>query len=1044
MKTVGKSVSFPEMEEQILEKWRKGNHFKKSVAQRKNSEEYVFFDGPPFANNLPHYGHLLAGIIKDIIPRYWTMRGYHVDRRFGWDTHGLPVEMEIEKELGIVGQDIKDIGIDKFNEACRASVLKYSKEWERTVLRTGRWVDFENRYLTMQSSFMESVWWVFKNLWDNDLIYEGHRVLPYSVGCHTPLSNFEASSDYRDVQDPAITLTMPLVDRPEVKMLVWTTTPWTLPSNLAVAAHPDIDYVEIEDKSDSTHYIMAKSLISSFFKKKTDYEIIKEMKGHELEGIQYTPLFDFFAELADEGAFRVVIDDYVTAEDGTGLVHLAPAYGEDDYRVCSRDNIPMVDPVNNDGKFTSEVKNWAGMYIKDADPLIIKNLKNRQRLVKHKTLVHSYPYCERSGYPLIYKAMPVWFVNVKKIKDKIIANNKLTNWVPEHIKTGRFGKWLEGARDWNISRNRYWGTPIPLFRCNNEECEHIDVAGSIAELEKLSGEKIDDLHMHMIDHLSWKCPKCGGEVKRISEVLDCWFESGSMPYAQYHYPFENKEKVEKGLPADFIAEGLDQTRGWFYTLMILSTALFDKPAFKNVVVNGLILAEDGKKMSKRLQNYPAPDSILDQHGADALRLYLINSGLVKAEDLKFSEKGVRDVVRLILLPLWNAYRFFLTYAIIDNFDPQTIPEHLPSDNVLDRWILSRVETLNRKVQEEMDKYRLFKVVPALVEFIDDLTNWYIRLNRRRFWKPGLLKDKLQAYSTLHEVLRHFSLIMAPFTPFLAEEIYCNLTDADFIDNSVHLQDFPKPETAKMDKKLEHSFALMQEAILIGRSLREQHNIGVRQPLSRLTLINSDPEELQNFKPLIPVISEELNIKEILFTTNESEFVSLVAKPNLSFMGPRFGKKMKFLINAIRNLPSVILKKVEAGENIEVEGETLTPECFLIEREAKEDSVVQAGQHISVALDTRITPELKLEGLAREALNRIQRTRKEIGLEVEDRIHFRYQTDDKNLAEALKKHDEYIANEILAKSFKKMNNKAEYIINNFDIDGANFTIGIKKA
>ncbi|MBN2723793.1 MAG: isoleucine--tRNA ligase [Deltaproteobacteria bacterium] len=1044
MRSVDKDISFPQLEENVLEKWQKQNTFKRSVENRENSPDYVFYDGPPFANNLPHYGHLLAGILKDIVPRYWTMRGYRIERRFGWDTHGLPVEMEVEKDLGIVGKGIEEVGVEKFNESCRSSVLKYSKEWERTVLRTGRWVDFENRYLTMTPEFMETVWWVFKELWNRNLIYEGYRILPYSTGCHTPLSNFEASSDYRDVQDPAITLTMPLAQDPNIKILVWTTTPWTLPANLAVAVHPDIDYVYLKDKTDDVTYIMAQTLVSTLFKTEDTYEILKTVKGTELAGLEYTPLFSFFEKMKEKGAFRVLVDEYVTADDGTGIVHLAPAYGEDDHRVCQRENIALVDPVNLDGKFTSEVSDWEGMYIKDADPLIIQNLKKRGRVIKHATLVHSYPYCERSGFPLMYKAMPVWFVKVTEIKDKILKNNSQTSWIPEHLRDGRFGKWLEGARDWNISRNRYWGTPIPIYRCTNESCKNIQVVGSISELEKLSGTSgINDLHMHKIDHLTWDCPVCGSAVKRINEVLDCWFESGAMPYAQHHYPFENKEHVEANLPADFIAEGLDQTRGWFYTLMILSTALFDRPAFKNVVVNGLILAEDGKKMSKRLRNYPAPDHILNEYGADALRLYLINSGLVRAEDLRFSESGVRDVVRLVMLPLWNAYNFLVTYAILDDFDASKVDQWLPSENILDQWILSRVETLNAQVIEEMDSYRLYKVVPALLEFVDDLTNWYIRLNRRRFWQSGHETEKMTAYATLFSVLKHFSILMAPFTPFMAEEIYCNLTDAHDSDSSVHLMDFPVPEKNKVNEHLEHTFALMKEAIVMGRILREQNKIGVRQPLPVFTLIHSDEDELKRLNTLKTVIQEELNVKEIHFNTDESDFVSLDAKPNLKILGPRFGKKMKIISQEIKNLSQNDLRKIADGGSLEIAGENLTSDCFLVSRNAREGQLVQAGNLISVSLDTAISRELKLEGLAREMVNRIQRLRKDSGFEVQDRIILGFSSDNAELSEAFNMFSGHISTEVLATGINSSLDTNGAVVKDFTVQSSVFTVSLVK-
>ena len=1046
MRSIEKDVEFPQLEKRILQRWKAQDTFRRSIERRRGAREYVFFDGPPFANNLPHYGHLLAGIIKDIVPRYWTMRGLRVHRRFGWDTHGLPVEMEVEKALGIVGKGVASVGVEAFNEACRASVLRYAKEWESTVEKTGRWVDFEDRYLTMQPSFMESVWWVFRQLWDKGLIYEGHRVLPYSTGCHTPLSNFEASADYRDVQDPAITVTMPWADDPDCAFLVWTTTPWTLPANLAVAVHPELDYVKLRDHADGRRWVLAENLVGQYFKKPEEYTILERMKGRDLAGIPYVPLFDFFEGRRAEGAFRVQVDGYVTAEDGTGIVHLAPAYGEDDYRVCLREGISLADPVDLDGRFTEPVEPWKGQYIKDADPQIIADLKRRKRLVKHATLVHSYPYCERSGTPLMYKAMPVWFVKVTELRDRMLACNAETTWVPENLRDGRFGKWLEGARDWNISRNRYWGTPIPIWRCG--ACRGLQVIGSIAELEGLSGEKVEDLHMHRIDHLEWTCPACaGGRMRRVPEVLDCWFESGAMPYAQNHYPFENREHVENGLPADFIAEGLDQTRGWFYTLMVLSTALFDRPAFSNVIVNGLILAEDGKKMSKRLRNYPPPDEILDSHGADALRLYLINSGAVRAEDLRFSDRGVRDVVRLALLPLWNAYNFFVTYAMIDGFDPANrndpATREAGSPDIMDQWIRSRVSTLALTVRQEMDAYRLYRVVPELIRFIDDLTNWYIRLNRRRFWKPGLEGDKAHAYGTLHEVLVQFSLLLAPFTPFLAEELWGNLTGAEDGDDSVHLQDFPEGGAGRMDPGLERTFHLMQEAILLGRSLREEHKIGVRQPLPEMTVIHPDAGLEGRFAQLAGVIRDELNVKELRFATNEADYVHLDAKPNLKVLGPRLGKKMKAVAAAISGLTQDQLRAAQAGGTIEVEGETLDADCLLITRAALAGQVVGAGAGLSVSLNTKITPELRAEGLAREMINRIQRLRKDSGFEVQDRIGVRYHAADPELADALRIHGATVSGEVLAVTWEAAETVEGPEAKEFDLDGRTVRVQVWK-
>ena len=652
-------VNLPKLEEEMLEFWDKIQAFEKSM-KKGGAKPYSFYDGPPFATGLPHYGHILAGVLKDIVPRYWTMQGYSVPRCFGWDCHGLPVEYEINKSLKLENRkQILAMGVDKYNAACRSIVQRYSQEWKRTVKRVGRWVDMENAYFTMNVSFMQSVWWVFKELYNKGLIYEGYKVVPYSVGISTALSNFEAGLNYKDVQDPAITITFPLIGEDHTEFLAWTTTPWTLPSNLALAVGNDIDYVRVKHRDSGKVYILAQALLASVFKHPDkEVEVLSSVKGSELIGLKYVPLFDYFTEKAP-GAFRVIDSEHVTTDSGTGIVHMAPAFGEEDYYSCQKAGLPVVNPVDDDGTFTSDVPDYQGRRVKDTDKDIIAELKRRGRLFKQETIVHSYPYCWRSDTPLIYKAVASWFVAVEKIKENLLQNNKTTNWVPDSLRDGRFGNWLENARDWAISRNRFWGTPIPIWR--NKEGEIICV-GSREELEKLSGQTITDLHMEVVDKVEIPSPTGKSPLCRIPDVLDCWFESGSMPYAQWGYPFANPQAFDNGFPADFIAEGLDQTRGWFYTLMVIGTALFNKSPFRNVVVNGLILAEDGKKMSKSLRNYPDPNEVLDRHGADALRLYMINSPVVKAQELRFSETGVRDVVRKILLRWWNSYSFFITYA----------------------------------------------------------------------------------------------------------------------------------------------------------------------------------------------------------------------------------------------------------------------------------------------------------------------------------------------------------------------------------------------
>ncbi|MGB0647674.1 MAG: isoleucine--tRNA ligase, partial [Bradymonadia bacterium] len=764
-------VSLPSREEEVLKLWASTQAFEESVAGRSADKRFVFYDGPPFATGLPHYGHFVASTIKDIVPRYWTMRGYKVERRFGWDTHGLPIEMLMEQKLGLSGPtSIKEHGVSRFNEACRENVLMYTEEWRKILGRLGRWVDFDNDYKTMDLSYMESLWWVFRALWDKDLVYKAFRVMPFSWRLSTSLSNFEANSDYRDVQDPAVTVSMPLVDEPETGVLIWTTTPWTLPSNLAIAVGPEIEYVKVK-REEGRYAIVAKARVNAIFG--DDPDIVATLVGSDLIGRKYQPIFEDFID--HPNAFQIIKSDHVTTDDGTGLVHMAPDFGEDDYNACQNYGIDVVLSVDDEGNFTDAVSAFAGQNIKAADPEIIRAIKNMGRLIRHDTIQHSYPYCYRSGTPLIYKAVPARFVRVSKLKDQMIEHNKTIHWVPGSVGQKRFGNWLADARDWNVSRNRFWGTPVPIWICDT--CEHERCIGSVSELEELTGATVTDIHPHKVDHLTFECSQCSGKMSRIPDVFDCWFESGAMPYAQEHYPFAGAERVENNFPAQFIAEGVDQTRGWFYTLLVLSTALFDKPPFQNCIVNGMVLAEDGSKMSKSKQNYPPPINILNEHGADALRAYLITSPVVRAEPLRFNESGVREVVRTVLLPLQNAWSFFVQYANIDGFSPQSgfgefgIPA--PSERSdLDRWILSVLQSLTKEVNEQMEGYYLYKVVPPTLGFIDDLTNWYIRRSRRRFWRSASDKtgqfDKACAYATLYEVLVTFSKVMAPILPFITE------------------------------------------------------------------------------------------------------------------------------------------------------------------------------------------------------------------------------------------------------------------------------------
>lgn len=1041
---VSQHVDFPELEEKILKFWQENKIFEKSLEIRKDSDAFVFYDGPPFATGLPHYGHFVPGLLKDIVPRYKTMKGYHVDRRWGWDCHGLPVENEMEKELNLsTKKDVLAFGIDKFNEACRGIVLRYTSEWERIINRSGRWVDFKNAYKTMDPLYMESIWWVFKTLWDKGLIYEGFKILPYCPRCATPLSNFEVNQGYKDVKDPAITIKFRSKDDENLYYLAWTTTPWTLPSNLALAVGSEVEYVEVLDHQSGERYILALARLEHYYKNQDEYTIKKRFFGKDLEGKRYIPLFPYFKDI-DNNAFKVVLADYVSIEDGTGIVHTAPGFGEDDYNTGLKYNLPVVSPVDENGEFTEEVTDYKGMHVKKADPLIIEDLKKRNLLVKKETITHSYPHCWRCDSPLIYKSISTWFVKIEPIKQTMIESNQKINWVPDHIKDGRFGKWLEGARDWAISRNRFWGTPLPVWKC--EDCGETLCIGSIGELEKLSGRKFNDIHKHFVDDVTFTCSKCGGKMTRIPEVLDCWFESGSMPYAQEHYPFENKEKFLSRFPADFIAEGLDQTRGWFYTLTVLAAALFQKPAFKNCIVNGLVLDEHGKKMSKRLKNYPEPMYIMDKYGADALRLYLVNSAVIRAEELNFSENGVKEIVKNILLPLWNSYSFFITYANIDkwNCKEELIenPEKMKNfSNELDRWIISSMQSLIKKVTEATESYKLYLAIPPIIEFIDILTNWYIRRSRRRFWKSENDKDKDEAYHTLYYILLTFTKVVAPYIPFITESIYKNLK-TEKMPESVHLNDFPIAIDNLIDIELEKRMELIQKAVALGRNLRTQYDLKVRQPLSKFIIIDPYKDELNLISDFIELVKEELNVKEVVFSSEETSIVKYSAKPNFRKLGKVLGKNITVAQKLLANLSSNEIERIIKGEKIRLSENDFSYDFSLddisVERKPIEGLATVNEGHLTIALDTTITEELKMECDAREIINKIQNMRKENEFNVTDRINVFIWTSSA-LIKSIEKFKEYICNETLCVSLQYHNvenekpnlNAKEWEINEFN-------------
>ncbi len=1006
---VNKRVNFPGTEQDVLAYWNKENIFARSLQQRQGAQEYVFYDGPPFATGLPHYGHLLAGTIKDIVPRYHTMRGRFVDRRFGWDCHGLPVEYEVEQDLKIGGKrDIEKMGVDVFNERCRSIVLRYTREWRDIVTRMGRWVDFDRDYKTMDPAYMESIWWVFKSLWDKDLIYEGHRIVWYCPRCATPLSNFETNQGYEEVSDPAITVRFALKDEPNTYALAWTTTPWTLPSNMALAVRPDIIYTKVRDGD--VFYWLAQDRLPAYYKGDAKGQVVETVKGQSLLGRQYEPLFPYYKGAAH--AFRIISADFVSTEDGTGIVHIAPAFGEDDARVGQAEGLPAPCPVDEECRFTEEISDYAGRSVKEADPDLIRRLKKEGHLVHQGTIRHAYPHCWRCDTALISRAISAWYVRVERIRDRILSANAQTHWVPSHLRDGRFGKWLEQARDWNVSRNRYWGTPLPIWRSGDGR-ETVCI-GSIRELEEWSGRRITDLHKHFLDQIELPSRQGGAPLRRVPEVLDCWFESGAMPYAQAHYPFENRERFEQHFPADFIAEGLDQTRGWFYTLMVLSTALFDRAAFRHVIVNGLVLAEDGRKMSKRLKNYPDPAHILDTYGADALRLYLINSPVVRAEDLRFSEAGVQEVMRQLLIPLWNAYSFFVTYANVDGWTPDRGTGR-SSPNRLDRWIRSSLETLATEVVQAMEQYELQQAVRPFVRFIEDLTNWYIRRSRRRFWKSQDDEDKAFAYETLYHVLVELSKIAAPFIPFISEAIYRNLR-APTMPESVHLCDYPIGDPGRRDEALERQMQAVMTVVRLGRALRAAHDLKVRQPLRRISIASRDAARLRALQSLEDIVLDELNVKQAEFLDRESAFATVRIKANFARLGPRMGPLVKKIAALIGQLDADLAEALAGGEDITltVDGQpvTLTPDDVLIEHVPRAGRVVAAEDGWVVALETTLTPELIREGLAREFVNKVQNMRKTADLEVTQRIRIRCRGDEA-IREALRAHLEYVCAETLA-------------------------------
>jgi isoleucyl-tRNA synthetase len=1023
---VDSQPNFPALENETLEFWATDGTFQASIDQRdagtNGANEYVFYDGPPFANGLPHYGHLLTGFVKDAVPRYQTMQGKRVERRFGWDCHGLPAEAEAERQLEISGrQAITDFGIEKFNDYCKESVLRYTSDWERYVTRQARWVDFANDYKTLDVSYMESVMWAFKTLWDKGLIYEGFRVLPYSWALETPLSNTETRMDdaYKQVQDPALTVAFVL--ETGESLLAWTTTPWTLPSNLALAVAPDVSYVRV--RHNGTVYILAEARLGAYEKELEGAEVLDTVLGSALVGRMYTPMFSYFADQPD--AFRVIAGDFVTTEDGTGVVHLAPGFGEDDQRVCSENGIGLVVPVDSRGLFTSEVPDFEGMLVFDANPLIIRELKSRGVVLRHETYDHAYPHCWRTGKPLIYKAVSSWFVNVTAVKERMVALNEQITWVPDHLKHGSFGKWLENARDWTISRNRFWGSPIPVWRSDDPAYPRIDVYGSLADLKRDFGVNVTELHRPVVDDLvrpNPDDPTGKSMMRRVPEVLDCWFESGSMPFAQVHYPFENQEWFDQHYPGDFIVEYIGQTRGWFYTLHVLATALFDRPAFSTCVSHGIVLGDDGAKMSKSLRNYPDPMNVFDTYGADAMRWYLLSSSILRGSDFAVTEEGIRDTVRQVMLPLWNSWYFLSLYA---NAESMTGEVRYDSTNVLDRYVFSKLKRLIEDTTVSMDQYDIFNACQQVRTFLDVLTNWYIRRSRDRFWKG----DK-EAIDTLHTVLQVLTRIAAPLLPLTTEKIYKELTGS----RSVHLEDWPDASIVPSDNELETVMDQVRDVCSTTLSLRKVHSRRVRLPLGELTVASPLANALQSF---VSIITDEVNVHKVTLTTELGQ----VAKHELQLipaaLGPRLGANTQKVIVAVKKGDWSI-----NGDEVIAGGVALEPHEFhvkLVAAAGDTETVASAaladGQGI-VLLNIELTDALLAEGAARDIVRMVQQARREAGLAVSDRIVLTLGLPEL-LQSQVSQFETYIASETLAQRIEWVSGREP----TGDLDGNAVHIGV---
>ena len=1037
---------FVGMEHKVAENWKEKDIIKKNFNMNEGKRYFTFYDGPPTANGKPHVGHIETRVMKDIIPRYKVMKGYKVIRKAGWDTHGLPVELEIEKSLGISGKEqIEEYGVEKFVKKCKESVFTYVHMWEEMTNKVGYWVDMENPYVTYHNNYIESVWWALKQMWEKGLLYEGHKVMPYCPRCGTALSSHEVAQGYKDVKDLTCIAKFKVVGKENTYILAWTTTPWTLPSNLALCVNKSYEYAEVkanvgtDDEPKYENYILAKDLIETVLKE-TPYEIIKTFKGEELLGTKYEQLMPFAK--VEGKAFEVIHGDYVTLTDGTGIVHIAPAYGEDDSLVAKKNGIAFVNLVDKSGNFVKEVEPWAGRFVRDCNEDICKWLANENKLFSKEKHVHSYPHCWRCDTPLLYYPKESWFVAMSKLRDELVANNSTVNWYPETIKTGRFGKFLENVIDWGISRDRYWGTPLPVWTCEDENCGHQECIGSIEELKEKALECPEDIELHKpyIDNVYLKCPKCGGKMKRAKEVIDCWFDSGSMPFAQWHYPFENEDMFKNNFPAGFISEAVDQTRGWFYTLMAIGTALFNKSPFENCIVLGHVLDEHGQKMSKSKKNGVDPMVLLDSVGADATRwhFYTCSSPWLPT---RLGIKNVQETQRGFLSTLWNVYSFYVLYAEIDQFNPLQYAS-FKTENIMDKWIISKLNTLVKEVDDKLAHYDITSAALQIEGFTDELSNWYVRRNRERFWSENLTDDKIGAYVTLYKVLTTLIKVAAPFVPFMTDEIYQNLVvglDKN-APESVHLCLWPEVDENAINKELEKEMDLAYKIVKLGRSARNSANIKNRQPLSEMLIsIDNLPQYYED------IVKEELNVKKVELGAEMSQYVDFEIKPNLPVLGKEYGKLIPQIRTKLAEMNQMDLAtKVKNGKSEYIEiGDTqieLTADNLLVTMQGKEGFAFSGEGEIGVILETTITPELRKEGYVREVLSKVQNMRKDKGFEVLDNINL-YVAGSEELEAVIKENEELIKHDTLAKKVVYHEERDNYTTTN--INGNNLDIDIEK-